>query len=125
MRSIATAQKMYAALGLRTVHREEDVEEQVLTATIPLGESRVVLMEPTNADSPIGKFLSERGEGLHHVALHVQDISASFEELKAQGARLVSDEIQTGTDGRLYFFVHPESAGGVLIEICQDEITGV
>ncbi len=59
------------------------------------------------------------------MALHVQDISGTLEALKAKGARLVSEEIQTGMDGHLYFFIHPESAGGVLVEICQDEITGV
>jgi methylmalonyl-CoA epimerase len=125
VRSIAAAEKFYEALGLSVVHREEDVRENVLTATIPVGESRVMLLEPTRADSAVGRFLAERGEGLHHVALHVDDISAAWEALKAQGARLASDEIETGTNGRLYFYVHPESAGGMLTEICQDEITGV
>jgi methylmalonyl-CoA epimerase len=73
----------------------------------------------------VGRFLNKRGEGLHHVALHVDDISATLEELKAKGVRLVSDDIQIGTGGHLYFFVHPESTGGVLLEICQDPIEGV
>jgi methylmalonyl-CoA epimerase len=125
VRSIAAARGVYEALGLKVFHPQEDALEQVFTAMIPLGESSIVLLEPTSADSPVGRFLEQRGEGLHHVALHVQDISGTLEALKAKGARLVSEEIQTGMDGHLYFFIHPESAGGVLVEICQDEITGV
>ncbi|HEY0795200.1 MAG TPA: methylmalonyl-CoA epimerase [Acidisarcina sp.] len=125
VKSIAESRRLYEALGL-TVLREESVDqEQVLTAMIPTGESRIELLEPTADDSPIGRFLAKNGEGLHHVALHVDDISATLEDLKTRGVRLVSDEIQTGAGGHLYFFIHPESAGGVLIEICQDEITGV
>ncbi len=125
VRSIAEARKIYEALGLRVVHQEEDTEEQVVTATIPAGEGRIVLLEPTSAESPVGRFLAERGEGVYHVALHVDDISATLETLKARGTRLIGDDIQTAADGHLYFYIHPESAGGVLIEICQDEITGV
>ena len=125
VRSIAAARGVYEALGLTVFPPQEDALEQVFTAMIPLGESGIVLLEPTSADSPVGRFLEQRGEGLHHVALHVQDISGTLEALKAKGARLVSEEIQTGMDGHLYFFIHPESAGGVLVEICQDEITGV
>jgi methylmalonyl-CoA/ethylmalonyl-CoA epimerase len=125
VKSIEQSRRLYEALGL-TVLREESVDqEQVRTAMIPTGESRIELLEPTSDDSPIGRFLQKRGEGLHHVALHVDDISATLEHIKALGVRLVSDEIQTGAGGHLYFFIHPESAGGVLIEICQDEITGV
>jgi methylmalonyl-CoA/ethylmalonyl-CoA epimerase len=97
----------------------------VRVAMIPVDESRIELLEPTMDDSPVGKFLAKRGEGLHHVALHVDDISATLEELKAKGARLISDEIQIGAGGHLYFFVHPASAGGVLLEICQDPIADV
>ncbi len=92
---------------------------------IPVGESRIELLEPTVEDSPVGRFLAKRGEGLHHIALHVEDISGTLEAMKAKGVRLVSEEIQVGAGGHLYFFIHPESAGGVLIEICQDEVTGV
>ena len=87
---------------------------------IPAGDTRIELLEPTAPDSPIGRFLAKRGEGLHHIALHVEDISGALESLKAQGARLISEDIQIGAGGHLYFFVHPSSAGGVLLEICQD-----
>lgn len=125
VKSIAAARGFYESLGL-TVLQEEDVEqERVRTAMIPVGESRVELLEPLAEDSPVGRFLAKRGEGLHHVALQVEDISAKLEELKAKGVRLVSDEIQVGAGGQLYFFVHPSAAGGVLLEICQDAISDV
>jgi methylmalonyl-CoA epimerase len=118
--SIAAARGFYEALGLH-VTREETVEhEQVRTAMIPVGESRIELLEPLRADSVVGRFLQKRGPGLHHVALHVDDIAATLTSLKARGAQLISEKVQVGAGGHLYFFVHPASAGGVLLEICQD-----
>jgi len=125
VRSIAEARKLYESLGLAIVHEETIADEQVRTALIPAGESRIELLEPTAPDSPVGRFLAKRGEGLHHVALHVEDISAAMETLKAQGARLISDDIKVGAGGHFYFFVHPASAGGVLLEICQDPVSDV
>ena len=123
--SIDKARKLYESLGLHVVHEETVEHEHVRTALIPAGDARIELIEPTTPDSPVGRFLTKRGEGLHHVALHVEDISAALETLKAQGARLISEDIQTGAGGHLYFFVHPSSAGGVLLEICQDPIADV
>src|SRR5579875_3701566 len=120
VQSIDQARALYESLGLQIVHEETIDHEQVRTAMIPAGEARIELLEPTAPDSPIGRFLAKHGPGLHHVAIHVDDISATLETLKAQGVRLVSDDIQTGAGGHLYFFVHPASAGGVLLEICQD-----
>jgi len=125
VRSIAQARSFYEALGLEVVHEETVEQEQVRTAMIPAGEARIELLEPTSEDSPVGRFLAKRGEGLHHIALHVEDISGTLEALKAKGVRLIAEELQTGADGHLYFFIHPQSAGGVLVEICQDEVTGV
>lgn len=125
VRSIAEARKLYESLGLKIVHEETVEHERVRTAMIPAGESRIELLEPTDPASPISRFLAKRGEGLHHIALHVEDISAALESLKAQGARLISEDIQIGAGGHLYFFVHPSSAGGVLLEICQDPIADV
>ena len=118
--SIAAARSFYEALGLRVTHEETVEHEQVRVAMLPIGESRVELLEPLCEDSAVGRFLKKRGPGLHHVAIHVEDIAATLTALKARGARLISDEIQSGAGGHLYFFVHPSSAGGVLIEICQD-----
>jgi len=125
VKSIAAARGFYESLGLTVVHEEVVEQEQVRTAMLPAGDSRIEMLEPTSEDSPVGRFLKKRGEGLHHVALHVDDISAAMEDLKGKGMRLISEDIQIGAGGHLYFFVHPESTGGVLVEICQDPIEGV
>ena len=118
--SIAAARGFYEALGLHVSHEETVEHEQVRTAMIPVGESRIELLEPLREDSAVGRFLNKRGPGLHHVALHVEDIAATLAQLKTQGTRLISDTVQVGAGGHLYFFVHPASTGGVLLEICQD-----
>lgn len=125
VKSLSAARKLYESLGLRVVHEETVEQEGVRTAMIPAGDTRIELLEPTTPDSSVGKFLAKRGEGLHHIALHVENISAALETLKAQGARLISEDIQIGAGGHLYFFVHPSSAGGVLLEICEDPISDV
>jgi len=120
VRSIAVARVFYEALGL-SVGAEETVEhEQVRTAMLSLGESRLELIEPMREDSTTGRFLAKRGEGLHHIAIQVENIDAKFEVLKTIGTRLVNDSILVGAGGHRYFFVHPASAGGVLIEIVGD-----
>jgi len=121
VKSIAEARRLYEALGLSVAHEETVEHEGVRTAMIPAGEGRIELLEPLSAESPVGRFLAKRGEGLHHVALHVDDIRATLASLKAQGARLISEEVQVGAGGHLYFFVHPTSAGGVLLEIVQEQ----
>lgn len=125
VKSLVQARKFYESLGLE-VHGEENIEgEKVRVAMLPVGESRIELLEPTADDSPIAKFLAKRGEGLHHVALHVDDLSETVEQLKKQGVRLISDEIKIGAGGHMYVFVHPSSAGGVLLELVQEEPKGV
>jgi len=97
---------------------EETVEhEQVRTAMLALGESRLELLEATTDDSTIGRFIAKRGEGVHHIAVHADDLDGKFSELKRRGVRLVSDEIKVGAGGHRYFFVHPSSTGGVLVEV--------
>jgi len=118
--SIQAARSFYEALGLTVAHEETVEHEQVRTAMIPVGESRIELLEPTSENSAVGRFLKKRGEGLHHVALHVDNIASNLEALKSKGVRLVSEDVQVGAGGHLYFFVHPSSVGGVLLEICQD-----
>jgi methylmalonyl-CoA epimerase len=86
---------------------------------LPAGGSRIELLEPTEADSVVGRFLEKRGEGLHHVALRVPDLKAAVERLRASGARLLN-EPRTGAGGHLYVFVHPASTGGVLLELIQE-----
>jgi LAO/AO transport system kinase len=120
VRSIAAARGFYEALGLVVSHEETVEHEQVKTAMLPLGESRIELLEATQEDSTIGRFLAKRGEGLHHVAVHVEGIDAMFAKLTGQGVRLASDAVRVGAGGHRYFFVHPASTGGVLLEIVGD-----
>ena len=123
--SIAEARAFYESIGLEIVHEETIESEGVKTAMLPIGESRIELLEASGPDTPVGRFLAKRGPGLHHVAIHVNDISATFEEMKSRGLKLLADDIQIGAGGHLYFFIHPSSAGGVLTEICQDPIGNV
>ena len=120
VKSLAQARKFYEQLGLTVGSEEVVAQEKVKVAMIPVGESRIELLEPTSDDSTIAKFLAKRGEGLHHVALHVPDLAGAVDKLKAAGARLISDEIKTGAGGHQYVFVHPASAGGVLVELVQE-----
>ena len=120
VKSIAAARGFYEALGLVVSHEETVAHEKVKTAMLPLGESRIELLEATEEDSTIGRFLAKRGEGLHHVAVHVDGVDAMFARFRAQGVRLASDAVRVGAGGHLYFFVHPASTGGVLLEIVGD-----
>jgi len=105
-------------LGLHSAGAEVVEQEKVRVAMLPVEGSRIELLEPTEANSPVGKFLERRGEGLHHVALRVPDLEAAIERLRAAGARLLN-EPRPGAGGHLYVFVHPASAGGVLLELIQ------
>ena len=125
VKSLASAKKFYQLLGMRVVGEEVVEHEKVRVAMVPVGESRIELLEATDDDSPIARFIAKRGEGLHHVALAVEDLSYTVEQLKKQGTRLISDEIKVGAGGHLYVFVHPSSAGGVLLELCEDPPKGV
>ena len=107
------------ALGLELRETEEVPEQKVRVAMLPLGESRVELLEPTSEDSPIAKFLAKRGPGLHHIAVQVEDIVATLASLKNQGARLIDETPRVGAGGCLIAFVHPATAGGVLLELVQ------
>lgn len=107
------------ALGLETVHTEEVAEQKVRVAMLPVGETRIELLEPTAPDSPIAKFLDKRGGGIHHIAIEVEDIEASLAKLKAGGARLIDERPRVGAEGCLIAFVHPASSGGVLLELVQ------
>lgn len=119
VKSLASAKGIYERLGL-TVSPEETVEhEQVRLVMVPVGESRLELLEATSENSAIAKFIAKRGEGLHHVCLKVPDLTAAVARLKADGVRLVSEEIRTGAGGHHYIFVHPASTGGVLLELVQ------
>ncbi|HXZ31121.1 MAG TPA: methylmalonyl-CoA epimerase [Terriglobales bacterium] len=119
VRSLDAAKAIYEKLGM-SVSPEEVVDaEQVRLVMVPVGESRLELLEPTSDTSAIAKFIAKRGEGLHHVSLRVPNLSAAVQRLKKDGVRLVSDEIKIGAGGHHYVFVHPSSAGGVLLELVE------
>jgi methylmalonyl-CoA epimerase len=119
VKSVAVAKAFYEKLGLPVSAEETVPDEKVNLVMATVGESRLELLEPTSEDSTIAKFLAKRGEGLHHVALRVPDLASVVARLKDDGVRLVSDEIKTGAGGHRYVFVHPSSAGGVLIELVE------
>ncbi len=108
------------SLGLDVAEIEEVASQKVRAAMLPIGESRIELLEPTSEDSPISKFLARRGPGIHHIAVRVEDIRASLAELKQKGTRLIDEEPRVGAGGCLVAFIHPSSTGGVLIELVQN-----
>lgn len=119
VKSLTAAKAIYEKLGL-SISPEETVEqEQVRVVMVPVGESRLELLEATSEDSTIAKFVAKRGEGLHHVCLKVPDLPTTVARLKKDGVRLVSEEIKTGAGGHRYVFVHPSSTGGVLLELVE------
>ena len=120
VKSLTAAKAIYEKLGL-SVSTEETVEqEQVRLVMVPVGESRLELLEATSENSTIAKFIAKRGEGLHHVCLKVPDLAAVVARLKKDGVRLVSEDIKLGAGGHKYVFVHPSSTGGVLLELVQE-----
>jgi LAO/AO transport system kinase len=119
VRSLDSALGFYEKqLGIPVSLRETVEKEKVNVAMLPAGEARIELLEASEPDSVIAKFIEKRGEGLHHVAVKVADLTATVERLKAQGARLLN-EPRAGAGGHLYVFVHPSSTGGVLLELIQ------
>lgn len=119
-KSIADSLKFWQdSLGLENVHSEIVEEQKVRVAMLPIGESRVELLEPTSDDSPISKFLEKRGGGIHHIAVEVENIEESLAKLKAEGARLIDETPRIGAEGCLIAFVHPATTGGVLLELTQ------
>lgn len=120
VRSLDAALQFYEKqLGLEVSLRETVATEKVNVAMLPLGDPRLELLEATEPDSVIGKFVDKRGEGLHHVAIKVPDLNATVDRLKSSGARLLNDP-RPGAGGHLYVFVHPSSTGGVLLELIQE-----
>jgi methylmalonyl-CoA epimerase len=120
VKSLTEARQFYEKLGLEVLPEEVVESEKVRVAMVPIGESRIELLEPTVPESTIAKFLEKRGQGLHHVALQVTNLAETVERLKASGTRLINEEIKTGAGGHRYVFVHPSSAGGVLLELVEN-----
>jgi methylmalonyl-CoA/ethylmalonyl-CoA epimerase len=119
VRSIAEARRFYESLGLHVEAIEEVPQEGVRVALIPCGESRIELLEPTTDDSPIAKFLEKRGPGLHHLCLASNDVRSDDARLREGGYQVLRPEPTRGAGGCWVQFVHPKSAGGVLIELSE------
>ncbi len=117
VKSLATAKGIYQKLGLTISEEETVAQEKVRVVMIPVGDTRLELLEATSDDSTIARFIAKRGGGLHHICMRVPDLEATVAKLKQEGVRLVSNEIKTGAGGHRYVFIHPQSAGGVLIEL--------
>ncbi|HET9527961.1 MAG TPA: methylmalonyl-CoA epimerase [Pyrinomonadaceae bacterium] len=108
-------------LGLKPDHTEEIADQGVRVCMLPVGDTRVELLEPLGPDTPVGKFLAKRGPGMHHIALEVRDIRGSLAELKSRGARLIDETPRVGVGGCLVAFIHPSSTDGVLLELVQHQ----
>lgn len=120
VRSLVEAEKRFSLLlGKPAGGHEEVPTENVRVAFFDVGESRFELLEPTDPASPIAKFLEKRGEGIHHVCLRVHDIQAEIARLKAAGIEFVGAAPRPGAGGHLVAFVHPRSAGGILLELAE------
>jgi methylmalonyl-CoA epimerase len=120
VRSIEEARKLYEVLGLRVTEIEEVPHEGVRVALIPCGESRIELLEPLSADSPISRFLEKRGPGIHHLCLASEDVRADDARLREAGLQVLRPEPTRGAGGCWVQFVHPRSTGGVLLELSEE-----
>jgi methylmalonyl-CoA/ethylmalonyl-CoA epimerase len=121
VKNLEQSNQLYAKLLGKEPYKLEKVEtEHVSTSFFMVGESKIELLEATNADSAIAKFIEKKGEGIHHIAFEVLDIYAEMKRLKNEGFTLLSEEPKKGADNKLICFVHPKSSNGVLIELCQE-----
>ena len=122
VKNIEASAKMYETLLGNPSYKTEVVEsEGVSTLFFQIGESKIELLEATNPESPIAKFIEKRGEGIHHIAYDVSDIEAEIRRLKAEGFQLIHETPKSGADNKKIAFLHPKSTGGVLVELCQDK----
>jgi methylmalonyl-CoA/ethylmalonyl-CoA epimerase len=108
-------------LGAEEVHSEDVPDQGVRVTMLPIGESRVELLEPLSADSPVGRFLEKRGPGIHHLAIRVENIREILERLRAKGVRLIDETPRLGAGGCLVAFIHPSAANGVLLELVEHQ----
>jgi methylmalonyl-CoA/ethylmalonyl-CoA epimerase len=106
-------------VGLELKGIEAVTEQKVRVAFFPVGESKIELLESTDPDGPVGKFVEKKGEGVHHLSFRVADIEAKLEQLKEQGVALIDQKPRIGAGGAKIAFLHPKSTGGVLIELCE------
>ncbi|SFD49776.1 methylmalonyl-CoA epimerase [Spirosoma endophyticum] len=121
VRDIAASNELFAKLLNIQPYKSEAVEsEGVTTSFFRVNQTKIELLEATNPDSPIARFLEKKGEGIHHVAFEVENIEAEMERLKAEGFTLLNEVPKRGADNKLVCFLHPKATNGVLIELCQE-----
>ncbi|MBI1227288.1 MAG: methylmalonyl-CoA epimerase [Bacteroidetes bacterium] len=121
VKDLKAANELYTTLlGTPPYKAEEVASEHVVTSFFKMGEAKVELLEATSPNSAIAKFIEKRGEGIHHVAFEVDDILAEMQRLGAEGFTLLNKEPKRGADNKLVCFIHPKSANGVLVELCQE-----
>ena len=120
VKSINEGKKFWGdLLGLWLESSEAMAEEKLITTFFPIGESEIELLETTDPEGPIGRYLEKRGEGVHHIALRVENIEEALKELKEKGIRLVDEKPRKGAGGAKIAFLHPKSTNGVLVELCE------
>jgi methylmalonyl-CoA/ethylmalonyl-CoA epimerase len=121
VKNLESANKLFAALLNTSHYKVETVaEEKVSTSFFKTGDSKIELLEATDAESPVAKFIAKRGEGIHHIAFEVEDIREAMARMKDAGFELLSTEPKKGADNKLICFLHPKSSNGVLVELCQE-----
>ena len=120
VKNMAVANELFTKLFGKKAYKSEMVErEGVTTSFFQMGETKIELLEATNPNSPIAKFIEKKGEGMHHIAFEVVDIKTEMARLEKEGFALLNKEPQKGADNKLICFLHPKSTNGVLVELCQ------
>ena len=121
VKNLESSNKLFALLLGSGHYKTEVVEsEKVSTSFFKMGDSKIELLEASDPQSPIAKFIEKRGEGIHHIAFEVADIRISMKQMKENGFTLLSEEPKRGADNKLVCFLHPKSTNGVLVELCQE-----
>lgn len=122
VKSIDEALKFWEdTLGIKCHGVEEVADQKVKTAFLPIADTEVELLEGTSPESPVSKFIEAKGEGIHHLAIRVDDLEAALEELKAKGVRLIDEKPRLGAGGAKIAFIHPKATGGILLELSERE----
>jgi len=122
VKSLGVSDELFAKLLGKESYKKESVErEGVTTSFYETGESKIELLEASNPESPISKFINKKGEGIHHLAFGVENILEEIERLKKEGFQFISEEPKEGADNKLVVFLHPKSTNGVLVELCQEK----
>ncbi|TRZ46014.1 methylmalonyl-CoA epimerase [Robertkochia solimangrovi] len=121
VKNLEESNKVYSALLNIAPYKEEEViSEGVKTSFFEIGQSKIELLEATNPDSPIAKFIARKGEGIHHIAYEVTDIRSEVKRLQEAGFEIINETPKAGADNKWVVFLHPRSTNGVLIELCQE-----